>query len=124
MTRMSNLANIHDHQALKMGYNAIISFSKAKNYVQQKKKENSTKDIYNILNNLILRRKTQYLSDLKYQTLGLYKSNVFKAFTVMHNMSNKLRQCFNKWKKHSNFNTLVKEMNEEGPVREEMFEKN
>lgn len=45
MTRMSNLANIHDHQALKMGYNAVQSYVRAKNYVHNKKKEHATKDL-------------------------------------------------------------------------------
>jgi hypothetical protein len=37
MKRISNLANIHDQQALKMGYNSIISYVRAKNYVYKKK---------------------------------------------------------------------------------------
>lgn len=73
MTRMSNLANIHDHQALKMGYNAIQSYVRAKNYVHTKKKEHSTKDIYSILNNLLTTRMTTYYNDLKYRTNHKYK---------------------------------------------------
>jgi hypothetical protein len=42
----------------------------------------------------------------------------------MHNASNKMRMFFNKWRETSNLNTIVKEMNEEGPVREEIFTKN
>ena len=84
MARMSNLANIHDHQALKLGYNAIMSFSRAKQFVHNKQKSLSAKDIYGILNNLILRRKTTYLAELKFRTLDTYKQNVYKAYTVLH----------------------------------------
>jgi hypothetical protein len=34
-SRMSNLANIHDLQALKTSFNAISSFAKAKQYVHE-----------------------------------------------------------------------------------------
>lgn len=67
MERISNLANINDHQGLKMGYNAIISYSKAKSYVYKKKKENSTKDINKMLSELFLRRKLSYFNDLKFR---------------------------------------------------------
>lgn len=55
-----------------MGYNSIISFAKAKKYVHMKKKEFASKDVYGILSNLVNRRKTQYLHELKYKTLSSY----------------------------------------------------
>lgn len=76
MTRMSNLANIHDHQALKMGYNAVQSYVRAKNYVHNKKKEHATKDLQSILNSLLMSRMTRYYNDLKYRTNNKYKQNV------------------------------------------------
>jgi len=56
-----------------MGYNAIISYVKAKNYVYKKKKEHSTKDIYGILSNLLIRKKTDYFQSLKYRTIAAKK---------------------------------------------------
>jgi hypothetical protein len=73
ISRISNLANIHDQQAIKMGYSAIISYARAKNYVYKKKKENASKDIYYILNNLMTRRMNNYYSDLKFRTLAKHK---------------------------------------------------
>jgi hypothetical protein len=122
MSRMSNLANIHDHQALKLGYNAIMSFSRAKLFVHNKQKEMSSKEIYGILNNLIQRKKCAYLAELKFRTLGSYKHNVIKAYTVLHNVSNKLRVYFQRWKDSTAKSELSEEMHWEGPVREEIFE--
>lgn len=40
----------------------------------------------------------------------------------MYNIGNKLRFFFTQWKNGSDERTLAKEMHEEGPVREEVFE--
>jgi len=78
--RMSNLANIHDHQALKMGYNAIISFARSKGYVFQKKKEHSAKDIQGFLYNLYLRKLSGHFYDLKFRSMNKYKQNVSRVY--------------------------------------------
>lgn len=56
-----------------MGYNAIQSFVKAKNYVHDKKKENASKDIYSILSGLLTRRMNSYYNELKFRTNNKYK---------------------------------------------------
>jgi hypothetical protein len=122
MNKMSILANIHDQQALKMGYNSIISFSRAKNYVFQKKKELASKDIYAILSNLMVRRMNSYFSELKFKTTLAQKETLHKFFTVSKNLSNKTRQYFLKWKAQASFITLQEEIDGEGPVREQVFE--
>jgi len=45
-----------------------------------------------------------------------------KQFTILFSIGNQVRHFFLKWKHQSNERSLAKEMNEEGPVREEVFE--
>jgi len=105
-----------------MGYNAITSYVRAKKYVHQKKKEHSARDIYAILSNLLVRRMTSYYSELKYRTVSKRKQDMHKAFTVMHCLSNKLRQYFTLWKQNLENENLVLEVKDEGPIREEVFD--
>lgn len=95
---------------------------RAKNYVHNKKKEHATKDIYAILSGLMVRRMTNYYNDLKYRTNNRYKQNVTKVFTLVHYLSNKTRAYFQRWKEIADKKAVIQELNEEGPVREEVFE--
>lgn len=47
---------------------------------------------------------------------------MIKSFTILHNIGNKMRHFFLKWRDMSNERTLALEMHEEGPVRAEVFE--
>ncbi len=47
---------------------------------------------------------------------------MLKSFTLLRNIGNKMRHFFLKWKEGANERTLAKEMHEEGPIREEVFE--
>lgn len=54
---MANLANIFNHQGLKCGLNAIVSYAKAKKYVHEKQKNFASGDLYSALNKIILKKK-------------------------------------------------------------------
>ena len=71
--RLSNLANVHDNQNIKIGFNAIQSFYKAKMYVLKKKKEKATDDFFSVLNNMYNKRMLNYMSSLKFRTSMKYK---------------------------------------------------
>jgi hypothetical protein len=58
------------------------------------------------------------LAELKFRTLDSYKQNVYKAYTVLHNISNKMRVYFQRWKDTTEKIQLDEEMHFEGPVRE------
>lgn len=71
-----------------------------------------------------MRRKQQYLNDLRVRSLLSRKDHLVKSFTILHSIGNKLRHFFLRWKETANERTLALEMHEEGPVREEVFEAN
>jgi hypothetical protein len=50
------------------------------------------------------------------------KEQMIKSFTILHTIGNKVRYFFQKWKEGANELTLAKEMHEEGPIREEVFD--
>ena len=95
---MSNLAKVHDHQALKISFIAIHSYVRSKNYVHNKEKELASRDIHSLLNNLFLRRMTNYFLDLKYRSTNKYKQALLKVFTMTQNLNNKIRTMFLDWK--------------------------
>lgn len=45
-----------------------------------------------------------------------------KVFTIIHNLSNKTRAYFLRWKENADKTALIQELNDEGPVREQVFE--
>jgi hypothetical protein len=45
-----------------------------------------------------------------------------KALTILHAFSNRKRHMFNTWRRNADLKTLAKEMEEEGPIREQVFE--
>jgi len=56
------------------------------------------------------------------RTLAKKKVEQIKGFTILLNIGNMVRFYFNNWKESANKASLSKEMHEEGPIREEIFE--
>ena len=81
-SRISNLANVHDQQGLKVGYNAIHSFYLSKMLVMRKKREHATKDLTSNLQNMYNMRMLDYLSGLKFRSTRKYAVETFQALTI------------------------------------------
>lgn len=122
--RLANLANIFDQQGLRMGYNSIISYSRAKGFVQKKNKEYSSQNIESILTDLFNRKKQSYFNSLKFRVANMHSQGMKKVTTMIRNWNNKLRAYFERWKQRDQNELMKIEMNEEGPIRDEIFEDN
>ncbi len=70
--RLFNFGNINDHQAARVGFSAIASFAKSKEFVMAKRKEHSSKDSYDILQSLYKKKLLCYMKDLQSRTRKRY----------------------------------------------------
>lgn len=62
------------------------------------------------------------MNDLRVKSLLAKRERLVKSFTILHNLGNSMRAHFLKWKEWSQEQTLAIEMQEEGPIREEVLE--
>ena len=90
--------------------------------MHERQKERSSHDIYNNLANLRMRKMANYFTTLKIGTTDVKKETLKKFLTVSRSLNNKTREYFQRWQKCINNNEVVRECNEEGPIREEVFD--
>lgn len=61
------------------------------------------------------------LCQVRVVPLMRYKSGLQRFNTIMRNFTAQQKTAFRLWKEQAHKATLVKEMNEEGPVREQIW---
>jgi hypothetical protein len=96
--RLGNLANVLDNVKLLTGYNAIKSYSKAKNFAFMKRKENATIWVGEALNGIFTNRIRQYLTHFRGRCWNKRKIDTVKRLTISLNLTRTLREGFLKWK--------------------------
>jgi hypothetical protein len=119
---LSRLANIQNKHGLLSGFDAISSFSRAKAFVHSQRKANSVFATCSALQVLINKKRHQYFIDFRLRCMRKSEQDMHKALTILHAVSNRKRHMFNKWRTNADLMTLAKEMEEEGPIREQVFE--
>lgn len=100
----------------------MASFSRSKGFVHDKNKENAAINIFSLLENTLLNKKSQYLTELRVRCIQRRNENWVKGFTIIRKFTQSLRYHFNQWKEGAQLRSVVKEMNDEGPIREQAFE--
>lgn len=105
-----------------MAFNAIISYSKAKQFVSNKRKGQSSKDFSVVLHGLFERKMRDYLNSLRVRGLANKNERQKKIFSVMKAMNNKMRNYFLRWKHRLEEEKLKDEINDEGIVRDQILE--
>ncbi len=101
----------------------IRNFWISKQNVHGHEKEIATKNIKNTLLKIYLRKMLQHYSHLRRQIHGDKVVETKKRTMFGHFISAQVRDAFNRWKQKAQFATTVIEVNEIGPVVEEVLDK-
>ena len=104
-----------------MSFHAIASFAKAKYFAYLKRKENATTWLAVGLGNIFKMKKRQYLTEFRAGAIDKWRVDSLQKVVIGLNNAQKMRSYFIQWKEQSEKKTLIKELNEEGPVREQDF---
>ena len=83
----------------------------------------SSRNIGDILNKIYRRKLLQYYSHLRRQVHGDKVVEKKKKIMFGHFISMQVRDYFNKWKKQSLYSQTVIDVNEVGPITEQVLEK-
>lgn len=108
---------------LKHSFIALGSFSRAKTFVFDKRQENAAFSLNHFLEGAVLRRKGQYFGEFKIKCNQKKSDNWVKGFTIIGNFTKSLRWHFQQWREGAELRSVAKEMHEEGPIREDAFDK-
>ena len=120
--RLSNTAGKFDSRMLESAFQLIKNFSTAKQNVHAHQKELSSRDIGGVLQKIYRRKLLQHYSHLRRQVHGDKVVAHKKKVMFGHFISMQVRDAFNRWKKQAVFAQTVIEVNEIGPVVEEVLQ--
>ena len=121
--RLSNAAKKFDNRHLQSAFQMIRNFWISKENLHGKDKEMSAKNLKNVLLKIYLRKMLQHYTHLRGQILGNRITESKKRVMFGHFISRQVRDAFDLWKRKALFATTVIEVNEIGPVAEEVLEK-
>jgi hypothetical protein len=124
LNRLNNFSRVMDHHVTQTAFLDISSFARAKAFAHQRRKEQAARDLVNHMDMLKKRQLESTISQLKVVPIMRYNKGLKQFNTVMRNFTDQQRRCFQLWKNKAQEHTLVKEMNEEGPIREEIWNLN
>jgi len=120
--QLNGIAKSMDTRSLQQAFNLIIRQNDAHDAVDIREKRQATINLQSIMKAIWRRNMTRNLYDLKN---GRYKQRDEwrRVKTLcMHWNNRSVRDAFNKWKKQATYGNTVIEVNEIGPVVEEVLE--
>ena len=100
----------------------IQNFVRSKNDVHRHEKGLSSKNMNSVLTRLYRKRLLDYMSHLRLMSLKWKKEELKKLTMVKHCLSRGLRFAFDRWKRQANIAQTVIEVNDAGPVVEEVLD--
>lgn len=100
----------------------IQNFKLSKDGTYGMRKEVAVSSLSSSLKKVLTRNMTVYLSHLRTRCYNVKSVDMRKVAVVRHLMSRELRRAFNNWRKKTDCVLTVDDVNECGPVVEEVLE--
>lgn len=119
---LANMAKKYDSTGLQSAFQMIQNFKAAKDLVYSQRKKVGAADAFSILHKLYISRMTRYMSEMRVKAYRNKESTSKRIMMINHLMSRQLRRSFNKWKTQTEACETVDDVNECGPVVEEVLE--
>jgi hypothetical protein len=119
---LANMARKFDNTGKQSAFQMILNFklSKDRNFAQRKKV--GTMDAQSILHKLYINRMTKYLSELRVKCYSAKESATKRLTMFNHMFTRQLRRAFEMWRSQTQAVATVEDVNECGPVVEEVLE--
>lgn len=121
--KLSNKARSYDNKGLQSAFQMIKNFSIAKRDKRGQSKVQSTSNLANALLKVYRRKLLSHYSHLRRQIFGNNSVEMRKKLMFAHFISASTRDAFMRWKSKATYAKTVIEVNEIGPVVEEVLEK-
>ena len=121
--RLSNTAGVFDAKHLQSAFQMIKNFATAKIDTHGCEKKLSSRNIGDVLQKIYHRKLLQYYSHMRRQIHGDKVVEKKKKIMFGHFISAQMRDYFNKWKKQSMYESTVINVNEIGPISEQVLDK-
>ena len=100
----------------------IQNFVRAKNDVHSHEKGLSTKNVHSVLTRIYRKRLLDYMTHLRLVSLKGKREQMKKLSMIKHCLTRSMRAAFERWRRQANIATTVIDVNEAGPVVEEVLD--
>jgi len=121
--KLSNMAQSYDNKGLQSAFQMIKNFATAKKNVFAQSQSLSTRNLANALLKVYRRKLLSHYTHLRRQVFGNKVVEMKKKLMFAHFISASTRDAFMRWKSKALFAQTVVEVNEIGPVVEEVLDK-
>jgi hypothetical protein len=111
-----------DNAGKQSAFQMIQNFKLAKDGTYGMRKQVAFASLSSSLKKVLTRKMTEYLSHLRTRCYNVKSVDMRKVTVVRHLMSRELRRAFNNWRKKTDCVLTVEDVNECGPVVEEVLE--
>ena len=120
--KMHTVSRKYDNKNLLSAFQMIQNFVRSKNDVHGHEKTLSSKNVHSVLLRIYRKRMLDYLTHIRLVALNGKKEQSKKLSMIHHCLTRSLRHAFDKWKMQANVMTTVIDVNETGPVVEEVLD--
>jgi hypothetical protein len=120
--KLANAVAKIDNKQVQSGFQMIKNYRLAKDYVYEAEKKHATKDAYSILDKLYSKKMNDYLSHFRTVSWNMKASEAKRRAMFKHVISRGVRQAFMTWKKRADELFTEEEVNDCGPVVEDVLE--
>ena len=103
-------------------FQMIQNFVRSKNDVHAHEKDLSAKNVNSVLTRLYRNRLDTYMTHFRLVTLNGKRQQAKQLSMVKHCLTRSTRAAFEKWKSQAHYATTVIDVNESGPVVEEVLD--
>ena len=121
--KLSNMAGKFDTRGKTAAFQMIKNFFQSKKDCQAHEKDMAARNLEGAFRKIYMRKMLQNYTHLRRQILGNKVQEKKKKIMFGHFISAQVRDAFNMWKKKAHFAQTVIEVNEMGPIVEEVLDK-
>ena len=121
--KLANLAKKFDNFTSQTALQMIQNYSKSKKDINGNDKNVATRGLTGCLAKIYKRKLLQHYTHLRRQCHGDKLVTTKKKVMFGHFITKQVRECFNRWKRQAQYQTTVIEVNEIGPVVEQVLDK-
>ena len=119
--KLANVAGAYDARHLQSAFQMIKNYVQAKHDTQAGEKNIASRNINDVLSKIRRRFLLQHYSHLRRQILGDHVVERKKKAMFGHFISANMRDAFNRWKKQATYAQTAIDVNEVGPIAEQVL---
>ena len=120
--KLHTVARKYDNKHILSAFQMIQNFVRSKKDVHAHEKDLSAKNVNSVLTRLYRKRLLDYMTHFRMVALNSKKDEFKKLSMIKHCLTRSLRHAFERWRRQANVAQTVIEVNDTGPVVEEVLD--